>query len=51
MDQKRLNLLKQLHRTYGSRIDSIINSNPDSPIYPRTCHTDRINQIRRRFLH
>lgn len=49
MNDRKMRLIQQLHRVYGSRIDSVINADPDSPVYSRTCHLNGIQKMRKRF--
>ncbi|URL61164.1 hypothetical protein [Acetilactobacillus jinshanensis] len=49
MNQRKLKLIKQLHQIYGNRIDSVLDENPDSPVYTRTCHLNGIQKMRKRL--
>ena len=49
MRKRSVRLLRQLHGIYGDRIDSVIGTGINSPIYSRTCHTNDILQLRKRW--
>lgn len=45
MNNKKLKLLKQLHQTYGNKIDASLLSKS----YQRTCHVFNIKHLRKQF--